>query len=236
MSQNLVFALHGFLGRGEDWKQVQSHCDSSIKWVAPNLFSKDSLRISEYTKYVDQLFSKNKPQGTKKIFIGYSLGGRLGLHLLKKFSAQFDHFIFVSVNPGLLSETEGLQRLASDAAWAEKLKTLSWDQFLTEWNNQPVFSKADAEPIRLEKDFDRDKLVQSLDTWSLGRQEDLRAVIQKHQHKITWVVGENDSKFLNIAEDLKQKKILLGYNKIFSGHRILFSNPSELAAIITKSF
>lgn len=239
MQQNLIFALHGFLGQAKDWQAVQEHVPRSIAWLTPDLFSVDSLPLTAYETYVDQLIKEYqaalKPF-QKKIFVGYSLGGRLGLHVLKKHADQFDHFVFISSNPGLESANEKSDRKSNDLLWANKIRDESWSQFIAQWNSQPVFSKNDPEPLRSENDFDVLKLATAMDLWSLGEQADLRSLIQAHQQKITWVVGDQDSKFLNLALDLVQKKILLGFNKIFSGHRILFSNPKELANLLTRQF
>lgn len=239
LQSNLIFALHGFLGAGSDWESVESalkNLNLDCIWIKPNMFFENSQDIQAFDIYVDKLMkqfhSDLKSNCKKKIFVGYSLGGRIGMHLLKNYSEIFDHFVFVSSNPGLTDENEKVIRLQSDLAWADKLLKLDWDLFLKEWNAQPVFSGQLNEPPRQEAQYDKCKLSQSLDSWSLARQSDMRNLIQAKQNKITWIVGSLDHKFLNLAEDLKQKKILLSYNKIFSSHRILFNKPNELALLI----
>ncbi|MBC7466496.1 MAG: hypothetical protein H7256_10935 [Bdellovibrio sp.] len=239
MQKNLIFALHGFLGQSKDWQAVQTHMPKNIAWLAPNLFSKDSLDLASYYVYVDHLmteYSAALKPFQRKIFVGYSLGGRLGLHLLKKYSNHFDQFVFVSTHPGLQSPVEKSERKKSDRAWTDKIQNQTWSQFITEWNSQPVFSKNDPEPERDETNFDRGKLALAMDLWSLAEQDDLRSLIHANNRKITWVVGDQDSKFLNLASDLEQKKILLGFNKISSGHRILVSNSKDLAQLLQNWF
>lgn len=236
MQQNIIFAVHGFLGEGHDWFSCEKYLQTN--WVKPSLFSQSSPAVENFETYIcDLVLSQSFSKGAhlKKVFVGYSLGGRLGLHLLKNHSHLFDQFIFVSVNPGLLEHEEKVKRLKSDAGWANVLVTESWDSFLNQWNSQDVFGKHGLQPSRYEKDFDKGKLGLSFENWSLGLQEDFRELIKAHNQKITWVVGEKDSKFLTIAEDMKQKKILQDYCRINSGHRILFENPKELSALIQKS-
>jgi len=236
VSASVVFALHGFLGQGSDWQLVQNESVGlNTKWITPDLFSKWSLPVTDFESYVDSLMSIKEltaASPAKKIFLGYSLGGRLGLHILKKYAQRFDHFVFISTNPGLQSVDEKMARLQNDLVWADKILNSSWNNFLDTWNAQGVFSKNDPEPVRDAREFDTQKLALSMDLWSLGRQQDFRSVIAQYQNKISWLVGEHDTKFSEIASDLAQKKILLGFNKIFSGHRILFSNPSEINKIL----
>ena len=237
MQQNIIFALHGFLGEGHDWFSCEKHLQTN--WVKPSLFSQSSPTIEDFETYICHLVQSHsitKVTDFKKVFVGYSLGGRLGLHLLKNQSHLFDHFFFVSTNPGLADEKEKAKRLESDAQWAKLLENESWDSFFNQWNSQDVFNQPGLQPSRYEKDFDKKKLSSSFKNWSLGLQEDFRQLIKAHNQKITWVVGEKDSKFLTIAEDMKQKKILQDYSRINSGHRVLFENPKELSIVIQNSF
>lgn len=235
MPRNIVFAIHGFLGEGYDWFSCEKHLQTN--WVKPSLFSQSSPPIENFEVYMNKLvLSQSFPSDTeiKKIFIGYSLGGRLGLHLLKNQPHIFDHFIFVSTNPGLSEENEKINRIKSDTQWVSILNNETWDNFIKQWNSQEVLSSHTLQPSRYEKDFDKNKLKLSFEKWSLGYQEDFRQLIQANKNKITWVVGAKDSKFLDIAEDMKQKKILQDFSRINSGHRILFENPKELSELIRK--
>ncbi|MFZ3228849.1 MAG: alpha/beta fold hydrolase [Pseudobdellovibrio sp.] len=241
MQQNLIFALHGFLGEAKDWEKIQSEMAETqiIEWIVPDLFSSKSLNVTDYEAYVDRLIKENKlelPTSKKKIFIGYSLGGRLGLYLLKKYSKLFDAFVFVSTHPGLVFTQEKDERVKSDLAWSDVIKTQAWSAFMKLWNSQPIFNNSDVDPIREEKLFDADKLSAAMRFWSLGLQEDMQKIIQINQSKIIWVVGSEDSKFLTLADELKQKKILLDYSKIFSSHRILNNNPKALVKILQQLF
>lgn len=241
MQRNLILAVHGFLGQQEDWIPVQNALDISLKketkWIIPDLFSAQAMPIFSYDLFIEKLIHKYDDafsKAAKKVFLGYSLGGRLGLHILKKHSHYFDHFIFLSTHPGLQSNQEKEQRRAMDLQWSSEITDSHWDQFLAKWNSQSVFQLSLHEPQRLKSNYDLEKLRSSLDNWSLAIQEDLRLEIKKYQNKITWVIGQQDKKFLHLAEDLKQKKILLNFNRIFSGHRILFENPRAVSELLHK--
>lgn len=243
VQQNLIFALHGFLGEASDWSLVQRELETTVKdkitWVAPNLFCKESSPIrSMHDVPIEFLNSYQKEFEVpgRKIFVGYSLGARLGMHFLEKYADRFDHFIFVSAHPGLQSDEEKLQRRQSDRNWSQLITEAGWGNFLQQWNSQPVFNSLAKNPTLEIIRFDLKKLIKSLDLWSLGQQSDMRSLLLKYQEKITWSVGTEDAKFFKIAEDLKQKKILLNFNRIFSAHRILFENPKSLATLIAQTF
>lgn len=238
---NFVYALHGFLGTSEDWNGVLgATSDQKNRIVRPSYFKPNTEYLNNADKsYCLQKFEsdilenlKNK-KFNKKIFMGYSLGGRLGLHLLKRNPDLFDAYIFISTHPGLENDGEKDQRLKSDLNWVHKLNSTPWSQFLDEWNNQSVFRMSSQES-RLETDYSKELVANSLRVFSLGVQQSFEDTIERYKNKISWVVGDRDIKFLKIAEDLKQKKTLLDFKRVSSGHRILFDNSESLRVILQE--
>jgi pimeloyl-ACP methyl ester carboxylesterase len=128
MSVSLIYAVHGFLGQSTDWSKVKNNTYESAQWKAVDLFKPGAFDV------MDLQFVRNF-EG-KKIFVGYSLGGRMGLSLLSEQSNLFDHFIFVSVHPGFKDEELQIrsQRFVQDQKWADKISTSNWNNFLSEWN------------------------------------------------------------------------------------------------------
>jgi 2-succinyl-6-hydroxy-2,4-cyclohexadiene-1-carboxylate synthase len=232
----LIYALHGFLGQGRDWDNIKSKLETEkINFTAEDLFSKSAPEILDLDQHAELLINKiQKSQLKSKIFIGYSLGGRLGLHMLKQAPDLFDKWIFLSVNSGLssLATEERRLRILNDKMWGQKITEKNWSSFLMEWNAQSVFAGSLKESARDASDYDLFKLQQSLQKWSLGLQADFSEVIKKNQSKIVWVVGDRDTKYVQHAEDLKNKEIILEYKKISAGHRIYLDNPADLAQII----
>lgn len=216
-----VLALHGFLGSGSDFDQLKNILPNTYDINAPNLFSGNEYDLDSFSALTKQLKNLVPAGSEKKIFIGYSLGGRIGLHLLKNDPNLFDRWVFLSTHPGLESIQEKNQRILSDQLWSDKLNQLSWAEFINEWNGQDVFAGS-LEPDKSENQFNINQLGKAFLNLSLGQQADQSAVIQANQKKINWVVGSQDQKFLNLADTMKQKKILENYSRISSGHRILF--------------
>jgi 2-succinyl-6-hydroxy-2,4-cyclohexadiene-1-carboxylate synthase len=239
MQNRHILALHGFLGYGKDWYNVQKLMPR-YQWITPDLFTPTSpigdIDLTSFNALADRLVSFI-PENTQPIFVGYSLGGRIGLHLLERYPDRFKKFIFISAHPGLASETEKQERKANDIVWKDKLHTLPWADFWNEWNNQDVFKlDNDRSPMRNARDVDLKKLELGLTTLSLAAQENKEAILAKHTDKVIWAVGDKDQKFTSFAEDLKRKKILPGYERIFnSGHRVLFDQPSAVADLIAKA-
>ncbi len=243
MSENLIFSLHGFLGQASDWSAIEKNLQltSKFDFRAEDLFSKSSVPILEFEDYIEILSKKidaYKKNSEKKVFVGYSLGGRLGLHLLRNNPEQFDHYVFVSTHPGLGEDeqSERNKRLMVDMKWASLISEGNWANFISDWNKQPVFENSVGEAVRHYDDYDIDKLKRALVIWSVSQQEDFRELIQDFQSKITWVVGERDGIYLRRSEDMLQKKILLNFKRIASGHRILLEQPLEISNLLSSLF
>jgi len=139
---------------------------------------------------------------TKKVLLGYSLGGRLALHALLDQPNLWDAAIIISANPGLENEEDRRLRCLHDAEWAGRfLSKEPWNTLMHDWNSQNVFSTSSSFD-RSEADFSRKMLADVLTGWSLGKQDDLKSSIQRITTPILWIAGEDDQKFSTIARSL----------------------------------
>lgn len=228
MSVSLVYAVHGFLGQASDWDGVRRALTMPCQFVAEDLFSRDldSAKVSQVVSHKG-----------RKIYLGYSLGGRMGLKILNDTPELFDHYIFLSTNSGLADDAkdERRERLESDQEWAEQITEGNWLNFVRDWNDQRIFAGSAEEPKRNINFFDTHKLQQSLMDWSLAKQPDYRYLIRRHQNKITWVVGEKDTKFVKIARELHRDDCIESFQTIKeAGHRVWLDQPERVAEIVRK--
>lgn len=240
MSVDLVYALHGFLGQAHDWEAVQALVPS-LKFKSENLFAKSPTTLLSFEVQAEKLVHKIENEfspAQKKIFLGYSMGGRLGLYILKLKPDLFDHYIFLSTNPGWPDEAlaEREARLQNDIQWSNKISEANWESFLKEWNSQAVLSGPGVELSRELAAYDLIKLKWALTEWSLAKQKYMGSVIAQYQHKITWVVGELDSKYMALAEALKKQKALSDYERASCGHRIYLDQPQFVAQILQRNY
>ena len=72
----------------------------------------------------------------KPICIGYSMGGRIALQIQDLLSAM----VILSAHTGLTTFEQRIERSKIDDNWREKLLTLPFASFLSEWYAQPLFS------------------------------------------------------------------------------------------------
>jgi 2-succinyl-6-hydroxy-2,4-cyclohexadiene-1-carboxylate synthase len=197
-----IYALHGFLGRGIDWTLLENTFQKKqIQTV--DIFSERYSALSMDLKVWAKTFNHSvSVSQSNRILMGYSLGGRLALHVLIDDPAQWSAAILISTSPGLKTMKERKQRLMNDKKWAKKFLSGSWEKLIEEWNNQAIFNGESFPFERREADFSRVKLAEVLEKWSLGLQDDLSAPLSLLPQPILWIVGENDKKHTEIAKTI----------------------------------
>lgn len=231
MGQLELHFFHGFLGVPSDWRAV-IECLPENWSVSSHNILQDSHNLkkdffSEWARMKEFELSQNV---SKKILIGYSLGGRLLYHLQHE---VYEKLILVASHPGLLRERS--VRLSSDEEWVQKMKELSWADWLKAWNSQDVFSNDRLRPERLQDEKRCDQWAQVLKEWSLAKQVVMDSKIKNHRHKIFWGYGSEDIKFKKLRSRLSQS---LEESHLFeiegAGHGVLFDQPKALAQKIME--
>lgn len=167
----MIWFLHGNLGRAQDWDGVRARlAQAGLSGVALNLwderFSGD-LKTSGYEigKYIGE-------RDDFPILCGYSLGGRLALHVVRAWPDLADRVFLLSTHWGLPSEEERSVRRITDEEWAKRLQRLPWGEFWKLWSSQGVFA-TDKDSAREEpRGEEKEAMVSAFRLWSLGYQED----------------------------------------------------------------
>lgn len=226
--------LHGFLGAAGDGEALRRAFRAPpLQWQAWDL--------PTFTPSIDDMDSwaaQVEPQVRSlrlRRFVGYSMGGRLGLHLLKRNPDAFDEWFFVSTNPGLSDPEERSVRRAADEAWARRFEDPADEAVLGDWNAQPVFQGGRVEPDRSSRMAQREIWARCLRRWSLAEQQDFRPLLQREARRIHWVVGAKDVKFMSLAETLEKEQGLRVHRVRGAGHRLVQEAPSELARLLERS-
>lgn len=225
----IVF-VHGFLGQPEDWKHIQNHLrtQQSNPFVSVNLWD-----LVEQDCSLEQMAQKLEafcPPGSA--VVGYSLGGRILMHLRFEILRQLGAMIFISSHIGLATELEKQKRLESDKAWALRFLDEPWDALIRSWDQQSIFEADVSRPYRLEKDYDRIKLAKVLQGCSLGLQSVELSQLSVVKNSV-YGVGEKDKTYrqhLNILQSkniFKQLVVIEGM-----GHYGLQSQAEQIAQIL----
>lgn len=194
MKKLTLWTLHGFLGTAHDFAFLPGDTSRPIDW---NSFSWNSLETlgKQTNRHIEAHESIN-------ILLGYSFGGRIALHALKNHLSLFQGAIFLSTHPGLQDPKEKEIRLQKDTRFAKDFLNLPWKELMKTWNEQLIFSGEEKVFQRDEKDTSRTNLAHVLTRGSLALQQDFRSDLSSWPIPILWLVGENDTRFCQIASSL----------------------------------
>ncbi|ABM01664.1 2-succinyl-6-hydroxy-2, 4-cyclohexadiene-1-carboxylate synthase [Shewanella amazonensis] len=250
-----LLLLHGFLGSGSDWDTLAPELEPHFRLLTPDLPGHGSAPFD--VRFDDK--AENQPDGkgispfdkvslalldwlakqdvTEFHLLGYSLGGRLALHLASLAPKRLLSLNLESCHPGLESDSARGERLAADSLWAKRLATEPLPEFLDAWYRQGVFAHLDDNARQAlvtrrcaqHQDNNRQALLQMYLATSLANQQDLRAVPANLPCPVNLYVGEEDNKFTALANQWQQQAGIHVYRIEGAGHNCHAEQPSLFA-------
>lgn len=142
--------------------------------------------------------------GGPATYLGYSMGGRVALHLALARPDLVERLVLVSATAGLDDEAERAARRAADEQLARSLEIDGVDAFLVRWLAQPMFAglTADAAGLAARRENTADGLAAALRRLGTGTQEPLWHRLAELAMPVLVVAGELDPPFAAIARRL----------------------------------
>jgi 2-succinyl-6-hydroxy-2,4-cyclohexadiene-1-carboxylate synthase len=226
--------LHGFTGSPQSLAELAAPDGS----VAPTLGGHLGTPVlGGYWDEVERLAKLG--QGCDGLF-GYSLGGRFALGILARYPERFRQAVIVSAHPGLPSDAEREQRRAGDARFVEVLRERGLEAFVDVWQALPLWASQGALPDAVKAAQRQQRLrhqaeglAQSLLAHGLGEMPNLRPELAKVQTPVQLAVGERDSKFAVLGQELAG--IIPGARLSLApgaGHNLLLERPKLISSLL----
>jgi 2-succinyl-6-hydroxy-2,4-cyclohexadiene-1-carboxylate synthase len=176
------------------------------------------------------------------VLVGYSLGGRLALHLAARHPERIARLLLVGASAGLETESARAERRESDARWARLLRENGLEAFFRAWEAQPLFAslaELDAPGrARLEAaraGHDAEGLAWSLEAFGLGAQQPLHDALPALAVPTVWAAGARDAKFSALAAELAGRmpnaraEIVPG-----AGHNLPLERPAAFRSLVAS--
>jgi 2-succinyl-6-hydroxy-2,4-cyclohexadiene-1-carboxylate synthase len=143
--------------------------------------------------------------------LGYSMGGRVALHLALARPDLVASLALEGASPGIEDRAERAARRASDEALARLIETEGLDAFVDRWQDQPLFAGQRAMSARRRERLRRERLGQdpvglamSLRGAGAGRQENLWPRLGGLGMPVLYVAGALDGRYRAIGERLSE--------------------------------
>jgi 2-succinyl-6-hydroxy-2,4-cyclohexadiene-1-carboxylate synthase len=233
-----IVLLHGFAHTPASWDHVRPH----LPWPTVDCpLSGHDRRWPVATTWDQTIDAMRTRLPTDAIAIGYSLGARVALALLARDAIA--GAVLVSVHPGLRDPAERDQRRRADAAWIDQLRTGDVVTFLRAWEAQSIFAsdaRRDPAVIAARRStrgaLDPRRLADAMAVLGLAAMPDYRDALLARADRARLIVGSDDRKFRQIADELAAVAPALGPHLVDgSGHDPTLDAPAALAAQLTHA-
>lgn len=219
--------VHGFLGLSSDWLDIQNHLRLKHRqsFLSINLWEKAQAGAS-FNALAEQISERCHE---RTLVVGYSLGGRILMHLPPSRLRDIAGMVLISSHFGLSSASEKEERLKNDKVWAERFRRDDWSTLMNDWNHQPVFANAADRPNRFEKNYDRQLLAQVLEACSLGVQKDNILNPNIPFEKTLYIYGQDDVKYADSIKKWKTQQPKIHVKAVPGGHYPLVNSSFYVA-------
>lgn len=138
--------------------------------------------------------------GGRATYVGYSMGGRLCLHLAVARPDLVERLVLVSATSGIDDAGERAARRAADEQLAASIERDGVEAFLARWVAQPLFATLADPGLDDRRRNTADGLAASLRLAGTGTQEPLWDVLPGVTMPVLLVAGALDAKFVAAAE------------------------------------
>jgi 2-succinyl-6-hydroxy-2,4-cyclohexadiene-1-carboxylate synthase len=245
-----LLLLHGFTGCAEFWDDIIAQLKAEFRCITVDLPGHGRNEFPpDINKYRMEAVAESLGKMLDEIRVtelnlwGYSMGGRLALHLALQYPHRVQRLILESTSPGILDPVQRQQRTLDDDNLAVQIERNGVAWFVKEWMKRPLFaSQLDlpAERQALARDLrmrnSTTGLASSLRGMGTGVQEPLHDFLPELAIPTLVLVGEYDDKFRAIGLEMARLIPRVLYCLIpHAGHAPSWEQP-ESSANAVRSF
>jgi 2-succinyl-6-hydroxy-2,4-cyclohexadiene-1-carboxylate synthase len=216
MTSSSTFLVHGFTQTPASWGAIATALDAEAV-DAPK---------RPLWEAADELARHGR--GT---WIGYSMGGRMALHLALAHPDVVERLVLVSATAGIDDPAARAARAVSDEELARRAEEIGADAMVAEWVAQPMFAGV---PL-LPRSDDVSTIAAHLRLAGTGSQESLWDRLGELTMPVLVVVGENDEKFKALGERLVAAIPHATFEVIAgAGHAAPFEEPDAFVDAVRR--
>lgn len=235
-----ILLIHGFTGSASTWKTLGDYLPG-MTTIAPDLLGHGKSDCSperdrhSMVRAVDDLVRLIRQLSLGRVIVlGYSMGGRLAMHLALRAPEIVDALVLESTSAGIESRQERLARAASDEQLADEIERDDIAAFMARWEALPLFASQTNLPAAARESLRRQRLRQdprglanSLRGMSVGLQESLWKRLPELSMPILIIAGALDRKYCDIARTMSEAVPDARLNVIpDAGHAVHLERPN----------
>lgn len=224
--------LHGFAGTARHWDRVSAELDGErYSPLALELTDADPLTLAGAIEFV----AAKAPE--RFILCGYSMGGRIALHVAATMPERVSRLVLISASAGIEDKEVSVARASSDEALAQSIERGSIDDFVVMWRKTPLFASdpqwvqdAVAED---ERRLSPEQVAMTLRAYGAGSVPQLWRGLRDIEMPVAVLVGERDVAYCEVGARLAHGLPRAGLRIVpGTGHRVAIEAPDAVVAAL----
>ena len=239
--------LHGFTGCAANWQAHAEQFASQFTTVRIDLLghggsdSPADPELYQMARCVEDLAAVFDHLGLEQAAVlGYSMGGRVALHLAAAYPERVGALILESASPGLADPAERAARVISDEALATRIEHEGLEAFVDYWEHLPLFASQSGLPEATRAALRTQRLqnnsiglANSLRGLGVGAQPSLWAQLPTLQIPTLLIAGALDEKFMAIAQQMAAVMPAAKWVSVpNAGHSVHLERPAEFERVV----
>jgi 2-succinyl-6-hydroxy-2,4-cyclohexadiene-1-carboxylate synthase len=238
MARTLVL-LHGFTNTGASWDPVAAALPERYRPLAPDIRGHGAAGDRRPVTLAATIGDVSALPGTFEL-AGYSMGGRLALHVAFALPGRVQRLTLIGASPGLADPRERAERRAADEALADEVEQMTIERFAERWARTPVLAGQAPDVVesvnaqRLQNS--PAGLAAALRGLGTGALPPLWDRLAELDIPVELVVGERDEKFRDTARRMAAALPRARVHTVAgAGHAVHLEDPVAVAEIIGRT-
>jgi 2-succinyl-6-hydroxy-2,4-cyclohexadiene-1-carboxylate synthase len=230
-----VVLLHGFGGTRHAWAGVEKHLPAArYRSLALDLPGHGEQAKARTPITFDRCVASVLERSPKRFVLGgYSMGGRIALHVALAAPNRIERLVLVSASAGIEDPDERAARRKRDRRMAREIEKGSIEDFVESWRSQPMFAEDPPEVDALARaDQSRNSprgIAAALRGVGTGEMQSLWERLAELKMPVIVVAGHRDRKFVRISEQMVKLVPDSLLQVTGGGHCLLFEKPKIVA-------
>ncbi len=229
-----IVLLHGFTHTGCSWDPVIAALGERYTAIAPDIrgHGRSSEAVPVTLEAVIEDVAAIAP--ARYALAGYSMGGRLALHVALAHPRRVERLVLIGASPGIADPLAREERRRADEALAGEIERSTIEQFARRWAQTPVLA---GQPGGVAAATHADRLrstpaglARALRGLGTGALPPVWDRLGQLTMPVTLVVGERDQKFgelaWRMAREIVQAEVVVAPA---AGHAVHLEAPQAVA-------
>jgi 2-succinyl-6-hydroxy-2,4-cyclohexadiene-1-carboxylate synthase len=233
-----VVLLHGFSGTHRAWDGVvarlhpERYLPRALDLPGHGDAADAQLPIT-FANCAEHVLARSPAQF---VLGGYSMGGRVALHVALAAPERVARLVLVSTTAGIEDPAERAQRHLADHRLADELEHAPFEDFIERWRTQSLFADDPPEVGALARADQRrnrpDALADVLRGIGTGEMAPLWERLGELRMPVTVVVGDRDAKFQALGQRMVGLLSDAELVVVPGGHGLALENPAAVAGAL----